>query len=93
MYGTVRVYGASGDLVDRLLENESEVKGVVSGIEGFKAYYLIRTADGTASISVYETEDGAAESNKAAAAWIKERLPDFAGDAPQVFAGEVVISG
>src|SRR6266566_4980955 len=58
--------------VDRLLENESEVKALVSGIEGFKAYYLIRTADGTASISVYETEDGAAESNRAAAAWIKE---------------------
>ena len=52
---------------------------------------MIKTRDGAVSISVYETEDGAEESNKAAAAWIKERLPDLAGSAPQVVAGEVVI--
>ena len=41
--------------------------------------------------TVYETEDGVEESNKAAAAWIKEHLPNLAGSAPQVLAGEVVI--
>ena len=91
MYGTVRIYTGS-ELADSLIENESEVKRILSEIDGFKAYYLIRTADGTTSVSVYENETGAAESNRAAAAWIGENLPDFAVAAPQVSVGEVVLS-
>jgi heme-degrading monooxygenase HmoA len=90
MYGTVRVY-ENHDLADRLVEHADEVKGLLSAIDGFKGYYLIKTATGTASVSVYETEAGAAESNSAAAGWIKENLPDYAGSPPQVSAGEVVI--
>ena len=91
MYGTVRIYTGS-ELADSLIENESEVKRILSEIDGFKAYYLIRTADGTTSVSVYENETGAAESNRAAAAWIGENLPDLAVAAPQVSVGEVVLS-
>jgi len=92
VYGTIRIYTGSSDLADALVENESEVKSLVSGIDGFKAYYLVRTADGAASISVYENEAGAAESNSAAAAWIRENQPDLTVAAPQVSAGEIVIS-
>ena len=91
MYGTVRVYSGNGGLAEQLAENESEVKELLNGIDGFKAYYLIKTDGGTASISVYETEGGADESNQAAAAWIKERLPNLEVPAPQILAGEVVI--
>ena len=65
---------------------------MVSGIDGFKAYYLVRTADGTVSVSVYDNEAGANESNSAAANWIRENLPEPGGTAPRVSAGEVVIS-
>jgi hypothetical protein len=92
MFATVRNYSDSDELADALLENESEVKRIVSAIDGFKAYYLIRTADGTTSISVYENEVGAEESNRVAAAWIAENLPDLTFSAPQISAGEVVIS-
>ncbi len=44
------------------------------------------------SISVYDDESGAEESNRAAAAWIRENLPDVSGSSPQVSAGEVVIA-
>ena len=92
MYATIRVYAGNRDLADALIENESEVKRVVSEIDGFKAYYLIRTGDGTASCSVYENEAGAEESNRAAAAWIRENLPDLPAASPQTSAGEVVIN-
>ena len=91
MYATVRTYAGNRDLADALVENESEVKRIIAGIDGFKAYYLIRTADGAASVSVYENEAGAEASNKAAAAWLGENLPNLAVPAPQVSAGEVVI--
>ena len=92
MYATVRTYSAGPELVDALLSHEADVKSLISGIDGFKAYYLVRIPDGTVSISVYDTEAGANESTRAAANWIRENLPDLGGSAPQVSAGEVVIS-
>ena len=92
MYATVRSYSGGPELADALVGNEADVKSLVSGIDGFRAYYLVRTADGTVSISVYDDEAGANESNRVAADWIRENLPELGGSAPQVSAGEVVIS-
>ena len=92
MYGTVRTYSDSPELADALVRNEGDVKNLISGIDGFKAYYLVRTAEGAVSISVYEDEAGATESTSLAANWIRENLPDLGGSTPQVFAGEVVLS-
>ena len=91
MYGSIRIYAGAGELADALIENESEVKRIVGEIDGFKSYYLMRTADGAASVSVFENEAGAEESNRVAASWIRENLPDLSISAPQVSAGEVVI--
>ncbi len=91
MFATVRTYSGN-DLADAIPGNESEVKRIISEIDGFKAYYLVRTADGTASISVYEDEAGTEESNRVAAAWIAENLPDLTVANPQISAGEVVLS-
>ena len=92
MYATVRTYSGGPELADALVSHEADVKSLISGIDGFKAYYLVRTADGTVSISVYDNEAGANESNMAAASWIRENLPDLGNSVPQVSAGEVVIS-
>jgi heme-degrading monooxygenase HmoA len=92
MFATVRNYAGSSDLADALLDNEAEVKRIISEIDGFKAYYLVRTADGATSISVYDSEAGAEQSNRTAAAWIAENLPDLTVATPQVSAGEVVIT-
>jgi heme-degrading monooxygenase HmoA len=92
MYGTVRTYSATPDLADALVSNAADVKSLVSGIDGFKAYYLVRTPNGAVSISVYENEAGANESTSLAANWIRENLPQLGGAVPQVTAGEVVLS-
>lgn len=91
MYATVRTYSAGPELADALVSNATDVKQLISEIAGFKAYYLVRTADGAVSISIYEDEAGAAESTRAAAAWIHENLPDLGGASPRVSVGEVVI--
>ena len=91
MHATVRMY-SNNDLADALVEREGEVKQLISEIDGFKAYYLVRTADGATSISVYDSEAGTDESNRVAAAWVAENLPDLRVAAPQISAGEVVIS-
>jgi hypothetical protein len=92
MYGTVRNYAGSERLVDELISKEGEVKSLIKGIAGFRAYYLIRTDKGDAvSVSVYDDRSGAEESNRAAAEWIRGNLPNLSISAPQVSEGEVVI--
>ena len=92
MHATVRIYAGANELADALVEREDEVKQIISEIDGFKAYYLVRTSDGATSISVYDDEAGAEQSNRVAAAWVAENLPDLNIAAPQISAGEVAIS-
>jgi heme-degrading monooxygenase HmoA len=92
MYATVRTYSANPGLADALVSREADVKALITGINGFRAYYLVRTPDGAVSISVYDDEAGATESTSTAASWIRENFPELGGAAPQVSAGEVVIS-
>lgn len=92
MHVTVRNYRGSSDLIDLLVENEDTVRSLISGIDGFRAYYLVRTNDGGLSISVFDDESGAEESNRVAADWVRENASDVRTDPPEVSAGEVVIA-
>jgi heme-degrading monooxygenase HmoA len=91
VFATIRVYSGSSELADALVENQGAVKELLSGIDGFAAYYLVRTADGATSVSVYESQEGAVASDEAARAWVGENLPDLNISPPQVLAGEVGI--
>jgi hypothetical protein len=91
VYAVIRAYSGNSDLADILAEREKEVRQVIGGIKGFKAYYLLKLAEGTSTISVFEDEEGAAESSRAAAAWLAENLPDLNVAAPYVTAGEVLV--
>ena len=94
MYATIRSYASDGGLVDALVENESAVRDLLTGIDGFRAYYMVRTAGGGAvSVSVYDDAAGAEASNAAAAGWVRENLPDLAaGGPPDTTAGEVAVT-
>jgi len=91
MHATVRNYAGVEGIADALVEHEDEVKRLITAIDGFQAYYLIKTSDGAISISVYDDQSGAEESTRQAGAWVRENLPDLATSSPQVSVGEVVI--
>jgi len=91
MYVTIRAYQGNTALADALVENESEVRRLIGEIDGFRAYYLLKLAEGTTSVSVFDTQEGAEESSRAAAAWLAENLPDM-GATPYVTAGEAVLN-
>ena len=91
MYASVRTYAGNSALADALAEHEDEIREVIGGINGFKAYYLVKGEDATTSVSVFADQTGAEESNRAAAAWLAENLPDLGVAPPQVTAGEVLI--
>ena len=92
MYITIRNYSGGTALADALVEHEDDVRRVVSGIDGFRAYYLMRDDDGATTISVFDDRAGAEESTRAAAEWVGENLGDLHVPPPQVMTGEVAIS-
>ena len=91
MYAVIRAYTGNRELADTLAERTEDIRQVIGGIKGFKAYYLLKIAEGTTTISVFEDQAGAEESNRAAAAWLAENLPDLEVAPPYVTAGEVLV--
>jgi hypothetical protein len=92
MYASIRRYEGNQALVDALLPHEGEVLRILREIAGFRAYYLVRTADGAVSVTVCDDQAGAEESNRAAAEWVRANVPE-AASSPTVSAGEVAIAG
>ena len=55
---------------------------------GFQGYWVVDAGDGIlATISVYDSEETAADSSAAAATWVQENLPNLVPNPPQVTAG------
>ena len=90
MYAVIRAYPGNSELADRLAERTDDIRQLIGGIDGFKAYYLLKLSEGTSTVSVFEDEQGADESSRVAAAWLAENLPDLNVAPPYVTAGEVV---
>lgn len=90
MHATIRHYGNAPGLFDGVIANEGTIRELLQGIEGFRAYYIVRTGDVSAiSISVYDDRAGAEASTAAAREWIAANLPDLTASPPEVYDGEV----
>ena len=59
MYVTIRAYQGNAELADALSSREDELKDVIGSIDGFRAYYLVKLAEGTATVSVFDSKEGA----------------------------------
>ncbi|HMG98375.1 MAG TPA: hypothetical protein VK546_05595 [Gaiellales bacterium] len=91
MYVAIRRYENNAQLADRLVARRDEIQTVISEVAGFRAYYLLRSSDGTTSVTVCDDQEGAEESTRIAANWLRRNMPDAVSRAPQVTAGEAVI--
>ncbi|MGA8657406.1 MAG: hypothetical protein WB586_14770 [Chthoniobacterales bacterium] len=89
MYASIRRYKTDSAAEVTRLVNEEFVPQI-NNLPGFLAYYVIDTGEAMlASISVFESKDGAEESNRMAASWVKGRLPGLLGP-PEITVGEAV---
>ncbi len=92
MHATMRRYSGASGLVNGIMAKADDVRGLLREIDGFRAYYLVRTADdGAVSVSVYDDKSGTDASTAAAREWIAANLPDLSVSAPEVSDGEVVL--
>ena len=90
MYVTIRRYRTNYPQEITRLVNETFVPRIKK-IPGFVAYYGIETKDTIwASISVFDTADGARESDELASSFIQEKSWVEVLSAPEITAGDVV---
>ena len=65
----------------------------ISIAPGFVSYYAVDDGSGTlATVSVFETQSGAEESNRQAADFTKKNLPALVSGPPEITSGEVLAS-
>jgi hypothetical protein len=93
MYAVVRRYTGAPALVilDEVARRQADVEEVIRGVPGFVAYYLIRSGEIGASVTVCQDQAGTTESTRRAADWIRANVPAAAGTPPEVTEGEVMI--
>ena len=91
MYASIRRYEGNDRLADAVASHAEEVERILREIAGFRAYSMVRTADGAVSVTVCDDEAAAEESNRVAAEWVRSTIPDVAS-APKVSGGEVVLT-
>jgi hypothetical protein len=91
MYATVRRYDGVTDPREAGRRVNEGFVPIISTVSGFVAYDWVDAGDGVmVSTSVFDSRDGAEESNRKAADWVKENLSSLLPNPPQITAGEVV---
>ncbi len=93
MYATIRRYkvnpGTEAEITKLINE---EFVPIISKGPGFIAYYFVDAGNGVlATVSIFQDQAGAEESNAKAADWVKQSIASFISDAPEITAGEVAV--
>ena len=95
MYVSIRHYqttvpGLNSDLINRL---RTEFAPILRSIPGFHAYRVVDTGSNEiATISFFETAEGAQASIEKSADWVHSNLADLIVGQPTVILGEQVFS-
>ncbi len=93
MYASIRRYKiktGNKEKLSRLVKDD--FVPLISGLPGFIDYYAIDAgADYWASLSVFNTQAGAEESNKMAADWVKKNVAGLIVGPVDITTGDVVV--
>lgn len=94
MHTVVRRYNGvqnAGEVARRAIE---EFAPQLRDQPGFQGYWVIDAGDGVvATISIFESQEAAEESNAASATWVQENMPQLVPNPPQVIAGNTITVG
>jgi hypothetical protein len=90
MYAVIRSYSDGPEFADQLAARSSDIEEVISPVSGFQSYFLLRTHDGCATITVCDDKAGCEESTQRAANWLREHASEIKSTPPQIMSGEVL---
>ena len=91
MFAAIRRYHTDPDSLDEVVRQVNEgFVPLISDMPGFVAYIALDAGQGEyGTVSVFEDQASAEESNRVAEEWVKENLGDLL-PSPDYAAGEVV---
>ncbi len=91
MYAVIRRYQfdpSASEEVDRNIRET--LLPLLKDVPGFVTYYWLNSGEGSgASLSVFQTREGAEESVRAAANFVQQHLSGLSMSKPEIFEGEV----
>ena len=92
MFAVVRTYSGQGarELFELLAQREEDVRGLMTGVQGFVSYAAVRTGDGGLAVTVCDDKGGADESSRRAAEWVKANLSGPV-DPPATTEGDAIL--
>ncbi len=91
MYASIRRY-RSESAEEVLRRVKQGFVPIISKAPGFIAYYSLNAGNGVlASVSIFETKEGAEASNRMAAEWVKGTVGPLLSGPPEITAGEVTV--
>jgi hypothetical protein len=90
MHAAIRQYQVAGS-VDEVIRGMNEgFVPIIKDASGFRAYYALDAGGGRlATVSVFEDRNGAEESTRMAADWIRQNMASLLPNPPEVLQGEV----
>jgi hypothetical protein len=88
MHTVIRRYQGVVDSAEVARRAVEEFAPLLRERPGFQGYWAIDAGGGVlATITVFESEEAAADSTAAAATWVQENMANLVPNAPQVTAG------
>lgn len=92
MYAAIRQYHTDPDSVEEVVRQVNEgFVPLISDMPGFVAYFLLNAGQGEiGSVSVFQDQQSAEESNRRAEEWVQQNLGELLPSPPNFAAGEVV---
>jgi hypothetical protein len=90
MYAVIRTYSGGPEFADQLAARSADIEEVISPVTGFQNYFLVRTQDGCATITVCDSKAGCDESSHRAADWLRDHASEIKSTPPQTTSGEVL---
>ena len=95
MHTSIRIYKTNIQKLDEdiLHKIETEFVQILRTVPGFHAYRIIDSGDhNIATVSFFETEQGATESIQKSQEWVHENLAHFVEGPPTLFTGQQVFN-
>jgi hypothetical protein len=92
MYAAIRQYNTDPGSLDEVARRvNEEFVPLISDMQGFVAYFALNAGQGEfGTVSIFEDQQSAEESNRVAEEWVNENLGDLLPTPPNFAAGEVV---
>jgi len=91
MYTVIRTYQGVVDTAEVTRRAIEEFAPQLRDQPGFEGYWVVDAGDGVvATITVFETEEAAVDSNAASATWVQQNVPNLVPNPARVTAGETI---